>query len=129
MIVGRIFQITSPVLCATLHPNQAQLYIGDQSGVIHIWDVKTEHNEQLVRCRAEFCYIRIILLHASCISFALLHTLLRKSTASRSCYFIVLNVKVELLIVSWYAQFLSPRTVSRSLYFNFVNLKGTSLSC
>lgn len=48
LIVGRIFQITSPVLCATLHPNQAQLYIGDQSGVIHIWDVKTEHNEQLI---------------------------------------------------------------------------------
>uniref|UniRef100_A0A2P2I9Y1 Target of rapamycin complex subunit lst8 n=1 Tax=Hirondellea gigas TaxID=1518452 RepID=A0A2P2I9Y1_9CRUS len=48
LIVGRIFQISSPVLCASLHPNQAQLYIGDQSGVIHIWDVKTEHNEQLI---------------------------------------------------------------------------------
>jgi WD40 repeat protein len=46
--VARIFQIDSPVLCATLHPNQAQLFIGDQSGIIHIWDVKTKHSEQLV---------------------------------------------------------------------------------
>lgn len=48
LVVARIFQISSPILCTTLHPNQVQLYIGDQSGVIHIWDVKTKHNEQLV---------------------------------------------------------------------------------
>ncbi|XP_018027955.1 target of rapamycin complex subunit lst8 [Hyalella azteca] len=48
LVVARIFQIDSPVLCATLHPNQAQLFIGDQSGIIHIWDVKTKHSEQLI---------------------------------------------------------------------------------
>ncbi|XP_045613266.1 target of rapamycin complex subunit lst8-like [Procambarus clarkii] len=46
--VSRIFQVSTPVNCACLHPNQAELFVGDQSGVIHIWDVKTEHNEQLI---------------------------------------------------------------------------------
>ena len=46
--VSRIFQVGAPVNCACLHPNQAELFVGDQAGVIHIWDVKTEHNEQLV---------------------------------------------------------------------------------
>ena len=27
---------------------QAELFIGDQNGVIHIWDLKTDNNEQLV---------------------------------------------------------------------------------
>ncbi|CAG0878531.1 unnamed protein product [Darwinula stevensoni] len=44
----RIFQLTAPVNCAFLHPNQAALIVGDQSGVIHIWDLKTNHYEQLV---------------------------------------------------------------------------------
>ncbi|MPC27537.1 Target of rapamycin complex subunit lst8 [Portunus trituberculatus] len=46
--VSRIFQVNSPVTCACLHPNQAELFVGDQSGVIHIWDIKTEHYEQLM---------------------------------------------------------------------------------
>lgn len=27
---------------------KAELIVGDQSGVIHIWDLKTDHNEQLI---------------------------------------------------------------------------------
>lgn len=27
---------------------QAELIVGDQSGVIHVWDLKTDHNEQLI---------------------------------------------------------------------------------
>ncbi|CAL4104977.1 unnamed protein product, partial [Meganyctiphanes norvegica] len=46
--ISRIFQVSAPVNCACLHPNQAELFVGDASGVIHIWDVKTEHNEQLI---------------------------------------------------------------------------------
>ena len=46
--VSRIFEVSAPVNCACLHPNQAELFVGDQSGVIHIWDIRTEHNEQLV---------------------------------------------------------------------------------
>lgn len=44
----RIFQATTPVNCVSLHPNQSELYIGDQSGIIHIWDLKTNKNEQLI---------------------------------------------------------------------------------
>ena len=46
--MSRIFEVNAPVNCACLHPNQAELFVGDQSGVIHIWDIKTEHNEQLI---------------------------------------------------------------------------------
>lgn len=28
--------------------SKAELIVGDQSGVIHIWDLKTDHNEQLI---------------------------------------------------------------------------------
>lgn len=34
--------------CVCLHPNQAELIVGDQSGVIHLWDLRSDHNEQLV---------------------------------------------------------------------------------
>ncbi|ELU05495.1 hypothetical protein CAPTEDRAFT_165576 [Capitella teleta] len=43
----RIFQVNAPVNCVCLHPNQGELFVGDQSGAIHIWDLKTDHNEQL----------------------------------------------------------------------------------
>ncbi|XP_064607066.1 target of rapamycin complex subunit lst8-like [Liolophura sinensis] len=44
----RIFQVNAPVNCVCLHPNQGELFVGDQSGAIHIWDLKTDHNEQLI---------------------------------------------------------------------------------
>lgn len=44
----RIFQVSAPVNCVCLHPNETELFVGDQSGVIHLWDLKTDHNEQLV---------------------------------------------------------------------------------
>lgn len=44
----RIFQVSAPVNCVCLHPNETELLVGDQSGVIHLWDLKTDHNEQLV---------------------------------------------------------------------------------
>ncbi|KAL0272188.1 UNVERIFIED_CONTAM: hypothetical protein PYX00_005264 [Menopon gallinae] len=44
----RIFQVSAPVNCVKLHPNQSELVVGDQSGVIHLWDLKTDHNEQLI---------------------------------------------------------------------------------
>ncbi|NXX20927.1 LST8 protein, partial [Podargus strigoides] len=44
----RIFQVNAPINCVCLHPNQAELIVGDQSGAIHIWDLKTDHNEQLI---------------------------------------------------------------------------------
>lgn len=44
----RIFQVSAPVNCVCLHPNQAELIVGDQSGVIHLWDLRSDHNEQLI---------------------------------------------------------------------------------
>lgn len=45
----RVFQGPAPVNCVCLHPNQAELIVGDQSGVIHLWDLRSDHNEQLVK--------------------------------------------------------------------------------
>lgn len=44
----RVFQVNAPVNCVCLHPNQGELIVGDQSGAIHMWDLKTDHNEQLI---------------------------------------------------------------------------------
>lgn len=55
----RIFQVSAPVNCVCLHPNQAELIVGDQSGVIHLWDLRSDHNEQLV------CLLYLKTLHLS----------------------------------------------------------------
>lgn len=44
----KAFEAHAPVTCVTLHPNQVELFVGDQSGVIHRWDLRTDHNEQLI---------------------------------------------------------------------------------
>ena len=44
----RLFQVNAPVNCMCLHPNQATLIVGDSGGTIHVWDLTTDHNEQLV---------------------------------------------------------------------------------
>jgi len=48
LLCQRIFQTTAPITSICLHPNQCELILGDQSGLLHIWDLKTDHNEQLV---------------------------------------------------------------------------------
>jgi len=52
--------VSAPVNCVCLHPNQAELIVGDQSGVIHLWDLRSDHNEQLV-C-SFFLYLEILFL-------------------------------------------------------------------
>ena len=44
----RLFQMKSPVNCVCLHPNQGELFIGDQSGALHIWDIKSEKSEKIM---------------------------------------------------------------------------------
>ncbi|KAK0097802.1 hypothetical protein PV326_013643 [Microctonus aethiopoides] len=44
----RIFQVSAPVNCVCLHPNQSELVVGDQSGIVHLWDLRSDHNEQLI---------------------------------------------------------------------------------
>nr|XP_018914403.1 PREDICTED: target of rapamycin complex subunit lst8 [Bemisia tabaci] len=48
LMCQRIFQVSAPVNCVCLHPNQVELIVGDQSGIIHLWHLKTNHNEQLI---------------------------------------------------------------------------------
>ncbi|KAK2714744.1 target of rapamycin complex subunit lst8-like isoform X2 [Artemia franciscana] len=43
-----IFQTSAPVTCAFLHPNETELIVGDQSGILHLWDLRSDHNEQLI---------------------------------------------------------------------------------
>eukprot|EP00794_Sanderia_malayensis_P009012 gene9012-9976_t len=44
----QIFQVNSPVNTVVLHQNQGELIVGDQSGAIHMWDLRTDHNEHLI---------------------------------------------------------------------------------
>jgi len=44
----RLFQMKAPVNTVCLHPNQGELFIGDQSGALHIWDIKSDKNEKMV---------------------------------------------------------------------------------
>uniref|UniRef100_T1JEE6 Target of rapamycin complex subunit lst8 n=1 Tax=Strigamia maritima TaxID=126957 RepID=T1JEE6_STRMM len=43
----RLFQVSAPVNCIRLHPNQGELVVGDQNGTIHIWDLNTDNAEQI----------------------------------------------------------------------------------
>ncbi|GAB1607764.1 target of rapamycin complex subunit lst8-like [Argonauta hians] len=44
----RMFAGNAPVNCVCLHPNQGELFIGDQNGVIHVWDLKSNHKEPCI---------------------------------------------------------------------------------
>lgn len=44
----RIFQANAPVTCVCLHPNQQELILGDQSGVIHIWNLQNDQSEPII---------------------------------------------------------------------------------
>lgn len=45
---SKYYHASAPVTCVRLHPNQGELFIGDQSGTIHRWDMKTDNNERWV---------------------------------------------------------------------------------
>ncbi|XP_030019732.1 target of rapamycin complex subunit lst8 isoform X1 [Manduca sexta] len=49
----KIFQVQAPVNAVMLHPDQSQIMVGDQSGIIHMWDLKTDQNDQLKVPEAE----------------------------------------------------------------------------
>ncbi|KAJ8945168.1 hypothetical protein NQ318_001634 [Aromia moschata] len=44
----KIFEVQAPINCVCLHPNQAELFVGDQNGIIYRWDLRTDNNEQLI---------------------------------------------------------------------------------
>ena len=43
-----LLQANQPVNCVCLHPNQQELIIGDQAGIIHIWNLQNDQSEQLI---------------------------------------------------------------------------------
>lgn len=45
---AKMFRAKAPVTSVCLHPNQVELFIADQSGMIYVWDLKTDHSEQFV---------------------------------------------------------------------------------
>ncbi|CAD5117660.1 DgyrCDS6412 [Dimorphilus gyrociliatus] len=44
----KMFEINVPINCASLHPNTSILFIGDQSGTMHTWDLRMNENDQIV---------------------------------------------------------------------------------
>ena len=44
----REYRANAIVNCVCLHPNQQELIIGDQSGIIHIWNLQNNQSEQLI---------------------------------------------------------------------------------
>jgi len=44
----RVFQVDQPMTCIVLHPNQVELFIGDQSGTIHQWDLRSDQHAKLI---------------------------------------------------------------------------------
>lgn len=44
----KIFEVQGPINCVCLHPNQTDLFVGDQNGIIYRWDLRTDNNEQLI---------------------------------------------------------------------------------
>lgn len=44
----RLFEVEAPINCASLHPNNSVLFVGDQAGTMHIWDLRMNENDQKV---------------------------------------------------------------------------------
>ncbi|KAJ8964957.1 hypothetical protein NQ314_004512 [Rhamnusium bicolor] len=44
----KIFEVQAAINCVCLHPNQTELFVGDQNGIIYRWDLRTDNNEQLI---------------------------------------------------------------------------------
>ena len=44
----KLFQASAPINCVCLHPNQAALVIGDQTGALHLWDLIRDTSSKVV---------------------------------------------------------------------------------
>ncbi len=79
----RMINTSNPVNCLALHPNQTELYIGDQSGKIHIWDLQSDKTEQLevdydisiqdLRIESEGNHLAAVDNKGNCYNFTLKH--------------------------------------------------------
>ena len=44
----RVYKIGTSINCVFLHPNQAELVLGDQLGTVHLWDLNTDSVEKII---------------------------------------------------------------------------------
>lgn len=44
----RVYKIGTSINCVFLHPNQAELILGDQLGTVHLWDLNNDSIDKLV---------------------------------------------------------------------------------
>uniref|UniRef100_A0A1I8GH71 Target of rapamycin complex subunit lst8 n=1 Tax=Macrostomum lignano TaxID=282301 RepID=A0A1I8GH71_9PLAT len=45
---SRLFQVNGPITSVCLHPNQIELFVGDATGAVHIWDLRSNQSCSLV---------------------------------------------------------------------------------
>jgi len=64
----RIFQANAPINCICLHPNQAALVIGDQSGCLHVWDLVRDTSTNVV-CECLLLFSKCDECFISCYSY------------------------------------------------------------
>ena len=57
----KLFQANAPINCVCLHPNQAALVIGDQTGALHLWDLIRDTSSKVVCvCVSYGKYVKMI---------------------------------------------------------------------
>ena len=44
----KLFQANAPINCVCLHPNQAAVVVGDQTGALHLWDLVRDTSSKVV---------------------------------------------------------------------------------
>ena len=52
----KLFQANAPINCVCLHPNQAAVVVGDQTGALHLWDLVRDTSQKVV-CNLPQCCI------------------------------------------------------------------------
>lgn len=67
----RIYDAHAPVNSAVLHPNQQDLILGDQNGVVHVWNLRSDHSEQYLAqpgCSVQSVAVDSQGLHMACVT-------------------------------------------------------------
>ncbi len=53
----KLFQANAPINCVCLHPNQAALVVGDQTGALHLWDLVGDTSSKVVCMFADGIFV------------------------------------------------------------------------
>ncbi|CAF1465875.1 unnamed protein product, partial [Didymodactylos carnosus] len=79
MKASRQMLASASVNCATIHPNQVELFIGDQDGAIYRWDIANEKQEKHVIDQNNPSAIRSLTINSE-------GTMMAAVTSSGNCY-------------------------------------------